>query len=230
MYGMFTGTSNINLETGIRYGVSNQIPSWIWDESMNWSCPAYEEAVDGIAVELMREMIKKEEILSEDLDGFKDHELLGDMSSEDLLEYVDDHMSYEEMIEFMKDNFDCELSDATQDIDDSESTKFGEYEDPDYPGQPFHLMISYLGGAPLLWIFQGPVTMTSALCSPCVPGAVDLDYEEQRVEMSRLRYGDDEAVRSFNIWLRERFGMRRGCEDGYEGYCVPASWQEELDA
>jgi hypothetical protein len=222
-----TSNSNINPETGIRYGVTNNIPSWIYDESMSWECPAYNEAVQEIAAELMREMIKKDEILAEDLDGYAGHELLGGMSSEDLLEYVDDHFSEKEMLEFMEDNFDCELGSACEEIDDSESTKFGTYEDPDYPGQPLELMISYLGGAPLLWVLEGPVVMTSALCSPCVPGAVDCDYEEQRVEMSRLRYGDDEAVRSFNIWLRERFGMRRGSEDGYLGYCVPESWLED---
>lgn len=33
--------------------------------------------------------------------------------------------------------------------------------------------ISWLGGAPLLWVFDGPRGYGNRLCSPCVPGAVD---------------------------------------------------------
>lgn len=33
----------------------------------------------------------------------------------------------------------------------------------------------YLGGVPLITIVSGPIGYGDALCSPCVPGAVDLD-------------------------------------------------------
>jgi hypothetical protein len=229
-----TGNANINPETGIRYGVTNQVPDWLWDESMGWECPAYDEAVKETAIELMRDLIKDGTIPPNEVAEFEGSDTLGgvlpeDMPQDDLFEYVDDHMTYEDMAKFMGDYYDCELGAACEDIDDSESTKMGEYEDEDYPGRPFKLMLSYLGGAPLLWVLEGPVTISSVLCSPCVPGAVDLDYEEQKVEMGRLKYGDDAAVREFNHWLRERFGMRRGCENGYgyDGYDVPASWRQE---
>ena len=35
--------------------------------------------------------------------------------------------------------------------------------------------ISWLGGAPLLWVFDSPVISKVRLCSPCVPNAGDLD-------------------------------------------------------
>lgn len=35
--------------------------------------------------------------------------------------------------------------------------------------------ISWLGGAPLLFVLESPVISKAKLCSPCVPGAIDLD-------------------------------------------------------
>ena len=35
--------------------------------------------------------------------------------------------------------------------------------------------IGWLGGAPMLWVLQGPTGNVRALCSPCVPNAADLD-------------------------------------------------------
>lgn len=40
------------------------------------------------------------------------------------------------------------------------------------------LGISWLGGAPLLWVFESPHTAECRQCSPCVPGAGDLDHLE----------------------------------------------------
>ena len=36
-------------------------------------------------------------------------------------------------------------------------------------------MIGSLGGAGLLWVIEGPIGYANRLCSPCVPGAADLD-------------------------------------------------------
>ena len=35
--------------------------------------------------------------------------------------------------------------------------------------------ISWLGGAPLLWVFESPVISKARLCSPCCPNAGDLN-------------------------------------------------------
>lgn len=37
--------------------------------------------------------------------------------------------------------------------------------------------ISWLGGAPLLWVFHSPIIGKHGLCSPCVPNAGDLESE-----------------------------------------------------
>ncbi len=38
------------------------------------------------------------------------------------------------------------------------------------------LGLSYLGGAALVWVFESPVRCTTGACSPCVPGAGDLNH------------------------------------------------------
>lgn len=38
-----------------------------------------------------------------------------------------------------------------------------------------HLQYSWLGGAPIVFSFNGPVQKVKSYCSPCVPGAADLD-------------------------------------------------------
>lgn len=50
-------------------------------------------------------------------------------------------------------------------------------EEPDYEltRDGMKLGLSYLGGAPLVWVFESPHTAEVRQCSPCVPGAGDLD-------------------------------------------------------
>ncbi|MCP4113799.1 MAG: hypothetical protein GY737_00055 [Desulfobacteraceae bacterium] len=45
----------------------------------------------------------------------------------------------------------------------------------DADGVRLHLQIGWLGGAPLLWVLESPHTTFALACSPCVPGAGDLD-------------------------------------------------------
>jgi hypothetical protein len=78
----------------------------------------------------------------------------------------------------------------------------GEYEGVKY-------RISWLGGAPLLWIIEGPVGFANSLCSPCVPGAADLD--------SGFEYTD--------IPVDEIHAQH----DGYLCYVVPADWLRKED-
>jgi hypothetical protein len=39
--------------------------------------------------------------------------------------------------------------------------------------------ITWLGGAPLLWVFESPHKSTFRLCSPCVPNACDGDSPDE---------------------------------------------------
>lgn len=45
-----------------------------------------------------------------------------------------------------------------------------------------HLQYSWLGGAPIVFSFNGPVQKVQSYCSPCVPGAADLDSGEGEIE------------------------------------------------
>ena len=57
-----------------------------------------------------------------------------------------------------------------EDAQIEEPTIEGEYEGVQYG-------ISFLGGAPMLWVFQSPLIGKFALCSPCCPGATDGNSE-----------------------------------------------------
>lgn len=43
------------------------------------------------------------------------------------------------------------------------------------PAGPVKLRLGHLGGAPLLWVIESPYFTRASWCSPCVPGAGDLD-------------------------------------------------------
>jgi len=44
------------------------------------------------------------------------------------------------------------------------------------------LILGYLGGAPLIWVMESPFIARALLCSPCVPGAGDLDSQSDQGE------------------------------------------------
>jgi hypothetical protein len=79
-------------------------------------------------------------------------------------------------------------------IDESEFRKEGEID-----GIP--VSVSSLGGAALLWVLGGPLVGSFRHCSPCVPGAADLD--------SPCDAGDPAAI---------------------QGYDVPREWRRKVDA
>ena len=74
------------------------------------------------------------------------------------------------------DDFNDELDEIVErraeHIQIDEPTIEGEYEGVKY-------MISWIGGAPLLWVFRSPFTGSYAQCSPCVPGAGDLETPDE---------------------------------------------------
>jgi hypothetical protein len=68
-------------------------------------------------------------------------------------------------------------------------------------GVKYH--ISWLGGAPILFVFEGPLGCAENLCSPCVPGAADLDS---------------------GFTLDTEFEEDYVPDTGYSCYCVPREW------
>jgi len=79
------------------------------------------------------------------------------------------------LAEAVAEGLDPEDDEATQQFWDGYQ---GEEETYELETDGMRLMLSYLGGAPLVWVFQSPVTTEARLCSPCVPGAGDLDNQE----------------------------------------------------
>lgn len=75
----------------------------------------------------------------------------------------------------------------------------GEYEGVKY-------RIDWLGGASLLWVFEGPVGFARSLCSPCIPNAADLG--QGMVEDPG--WDEDTFPEQFEGW--------------YRSYVVPTSW------
>ena len=117
------------------------------------------------------------------------HHLDSDLAQELWYTHGED-ISYKNALEEFRSEVRAELLDSEPDVDpddiedmiDSrcewfepqidEPTIEGEYEGVRY-------MISWLGGAPLLWVFRSPFTGSYAQCSPCVPGAGDLEKPDE---------------------------------------------------
>lgn len=87
-------------------------------------------------------------------------------------EYGDDESDDRLSEEDMADEIDRRVETQSEFINIDEPTIEGEYEGVKY-------MISWLGGAPLLWVFRSPYTGSYAQCSPCVPGAGDLETPDE---------------------------------------------------
>ena len=117
------------------------------------------------------------------------HHIDSDLAQELWYTHGED-ISYKNALEEFRSEVRAELLDSEPDVDpddiedmiDSrcewfesqidEPTIEGEYEGVKY-------MISWLGGAPLLWVFSSPFTGSYAQCSPCVPGAGDLKTPDE---------------------------------------------------
>ena len=70
---------------------------------------------------------------------------------------------------------------------DAELERFGDFfqcEEPcaDVEFRGIHLHVSYLGGAPIIFSYDGPTQKVASYCSPCVPGAADLDSGKGELE------------------------------------------------
>lgn len=113
--------------------------------------------------------------------------------------------------EFFNDGVNQSMEDAVlewesehPDFDEDEKQTFIDYLDIEEATyvlvkDDMQLMMSYLGGAPLVWVIKSPHRTSTRLCSPCVPNAGDLDAKD-----------------------------KGGCEGGFfECYDLPADWYME---
>lgn len=98
---------------------------------------------------------------------------------------------------------------STEGLEIAEPTIEGEHEGVKY-------RIAWLGGAPLLWVLDGPLGYCDRLCSPCVPNAADLDsgFIGQTREATPARYHDR---------------ILQTLQEGSLCYVVPPDWPRKED-
>lgn len=166
---MFT---NINPETGIRYGyISAQSIHPVVLDTIMYSVGkdlTYEAAKLEAKAEVEREADQIEEearIAIAERGGYTDRE--AEDALEEEIELAYNRLGYDDQEDFI----DSKLSRAMDHIYIEEPII--EFEYKGVKGRT-----SWLGGALNLWIFESPHTNTFALCSPCVPNACNLDQPE----------------------------------------------------
>lgn len=188
--------TNTNPVTGIRYGViafDNIDPDLgqdLW--YTHGKDLSYEAAVKELQAELEREADAIEDQVHIGI-AEADPSLVGDEDYEARkIEEAYESKGYDDREDFIE----REMEKRSEQIQIDEPVIEGEFEGVRYG-------IDWLGGAPLLWIFEGPVGRCRALCSPCVPNAGDLDS-------------------GFVVYLEP--GAEEWGDGGYECYCVPPDW------
>lgn len=158
---------NTNPDTGIRYGVisCNSLDSDLVQELMFGPQAvdldyqnAYREAKNEARLRFDRE-VEEAEIAAAEIGDLTETQIEAHM--ENWLEVNLGHSDLDDYVESALEKF----SDMYQ---GDEATIEGTYQ-----GTPYH--ITYLGGAPILYVVGGETGYAHRLCSPCVPGAADLD-------------------------------------------------------
>jgi len=145
--------ANVNTKTGISYGVvnGNAVP-YLLDEIFSSGESLTYAAARADLIEKIRGALEQ---IADDSGAFGDR-----------IKRIADACDPEEIAQAM---LDAGLADHwefdEEEHEYSESTEFGEV----------HYLQSYLGGAPLIWITESPYVAYARGCSPCVPGAGDLD-------------------------------------------------------
>lgn len=86
-----------------------------------------------------------------EIDNFIDSQLEALLGTSDEIQFIEDQLeAFSDM---------CQIDEPVIE---------GTYDGVEY-------LISWLGGASMLWVLSGPIGSVASLCSPCVPNAADLD-------------------------------------------------------
>jgi len=163
--------TNIDPETGIRYGYirADSLDPDLVHELM------YVHGTDlslRLAVDqLVSDTERRADVIEEQVhDGLieVDYHITSDPEYERILEDRIESgykaLGYNDRDDFVR----CAVERETEDLCIEEPIIEGRYQDTFY-------RTSWLGGALNFWIFKSPVAGTYQLCSPCVPGAGNLD-------------------------------------------------------
>lgn len=161
--------TNINPTTGVRYGTIylNNLDSDLQDQLMFGSQStnlSEQEALKELKIEIERDADNiEEEVLIAIAE--REYVMLGnDNLREQEIEAAYECLGYNDRDDYV----DTRLEFESEHIQIEEPTIEGEYEEVKY-------CISWLGGAPLLFVFESPFKGKFDLCSPCCPNAVSLE-------------------------------------------------------
>jgi hypothetical protein len=190
--------TNTNPQTGIRYGViaCNSLDQDVVNDLFYGSGAtdvSYEAAYEEAKAEAQREYASLlEEAAIAAAESGADRE--ADYDPDEFIEdwFADNGHDIDEE-QFVQDKLEA-FSDMCQ-IDEPHIT--GTCDGVTY-------QITWLGGAPLLWVLEGPLGFVERLCSPCIPGAGDMDSSFEPTDLKP----DQVPVH----W------------DGYLCYVVPRDW------
>lgn len=190
--------TNTNPETGIRYGViyMNSLDPDVANELWGYGSTQVRDLSYEAALKFLQREIQEEadNIEDEASIAIEERGYNTDREYEDLLEEEIEAAYGRRGYDSREDFIDGEIERLSDRIEIDEPMIQGEMDGVEYE-------ISWFGGAPLLWVIKGPIGLANKLCSPCVPGAADLDSG------FRDLCGDDEDGFS-----------------GYECYVIPADW------
>jgi hypothetical protein len=188
---------NINPHTGIRYGVIsfNSLQPWCSDD-LFYGAQAKDISWQQAIEELVAEAKREYDDLLEECDTAMaevDH-WMSDREKEKFTErFFSEREARMDRDEFVEER----VERRREHLDISEPGIEGTLDGVSY-------RISWLGGAPLLWVLEGPLGFANRLCSPCVPNAADLDggFEPTSIPLADIHRD----------------------HDGYLCYVVPQSW------
>ena len=158
--------TNINPETGIRYGcvylnsLDPDTAAWLWDDAENLS---EAEAYAELKSEIERDADNIEDEVRIAVSERDYSMLANDRYMEDEVESAYNRLGYDDRDDYI----DTRLERESGGIEIDEPILIGTCEGVRYE-------ISWLGGAPLLWVLESPVISKAKLCSPCCPNAGDL--------------------------------------------------------
>jgi hypothetical protein len=214
-----TMTANINPTTGIRYGVisGRSLDDEVYNDLFYGPQArdlSYEAALDELKAEAKARYEDAEErageLFESNYGGPPDTPEMLEAFASFCEEHVEKTLRRHHGI---PDDLPCDAADNVEDyIDYVESTECDfNIDEPIIEGEcdGVKYRISWLGGAPLLWVLEGPLGFANRLCSPCVPNAAELDSGFEPTDLTL-----DEIHRD---------------HDGYLCYVVPADWLRKED-
>lgn len=195
------GNANRNESTGFRFGcmdARNNMSLWeritdngkdlTFEEQRNDVKKSLESALQGVyddhdelpdedgpEKQAIVEEMKAALISALDNYTYREEKLVDDLDLLELYEAMLDDKSaaqidYDAMLSKLED---CGLWDNCS--DDEPHNYYYEY---DTPHGKVKLKLSSLGGAPLLFVLESPYVIRAQQCSPCVPGAGNLDHPD----------------------------------------------------